>query len=77
VVRVVAVHLVHIVGVRVVRVGTIRIVTIRLDASGIVVTVVVGNDGGIGRNRIAISPRTHVRVRFHHSVSGRVAVSSV
>ena len=60
--------------VRVVRVAVIRIH--RLDACRVVVTVIVGDDGCVGRDRVAVRTRAHIIVRLNDAVSGGVAIAA-
>jgi hypothetical protein len=49
----------------------------RFYAGSVVITIIVGNDGCVRRDRVTIGSRTHIIVCLDHAVSGSVPVTSV
>jgi hypothetical protein len=60
----------------VIGVAAAGIIVHRFHASGVVVTIVVGDDGCVRRDRVTVGPRTHIIVRLDHAVSGSVAIAA-
>jgi hypothetical protein len=49
----------------------------RFDAGSVVVTIIVGDDGCVRRDRVAVGPRTHIIVRLDDAVSGSVTITGI